>query len=398
MNTDNTNKFNGRFGKYGGQYIAETLMPAMSEIETAFNTARNNREFQKDLTFYLKEFVGRPSPLFYAERLTEQLQGAKIYLKREDLNHTGAHKINNTMGQALLAQRMKKSRLIAETGAGQHGVATATAAAIFGFSCDVYMGEEDMKRQEENVKRMYMLGAKVIPVHSGTKTLKDAMNEAMREWIATSDDTFYVIGSAAGPHPYPIIVREFQKIIGEETKQQILEKENRLPDTVIACVGGGSNAIGIFTPFIPTDSVKLIGVEAAGFGLNTSQHAASISGGKVGILHGSKTYLLQTEDGQICNAHSISAGLDYPGVGPEHSWLHDKHRVQYVSVTDEEAVNAFLELTRIQGIIPALESSHAVAHTIKAAPSLPNNHIIVVNVSGRGDKDMQSVNQYLSEK
>ncbi len=393
-----TNKFKGRFGSFGGQYIAETLMPAMSEVENAFNIAWNEKSFHEELSFYLKEFVGRPSPLFYAERLTERLAGAKIYLKREDLNHTGAHKINNTMGQALLARRMNKTRLIAETGAGQHGVATATAAAIFGFTCDVFMGEEDMKRQEENVKRMYMLGAKIIPVHSGTKTLKDAMNEAMREWIATSQDTFYVIGSAAGPHPYPMIVREFQKIIGEETKQQIMEKENRLPDSVIACVGGGSNAIGIFTPFIQLKSVKLIGVEAAGLGINTDQHAASITGGKVGILHGSKTYLLQTEDGQICNAHSISAGLDYPGVGPEHSWLHDENRVQYVSITDEEAVNAFMELTRFQGIIPALESSHAIAHTMKIAPSLPNDHIIIVNVSGRGDKDMQSVNQYLGKK
>ncbi len=398
MNTDNSSKFNGRFGAFGGQYIAETLMPAMAEVENAFNIAWNDKSFREELSFYLHEFVGRPSPLFFAERLTERLAGAKIYLKREDLNHTGAHKINNTMGQALLARRMNKTRLIAETGAGQHGVATATAAAIFGFTCDVFMGEEDMKRQEENVKRMHMLGAKIVPVHSGTKTLKDAMNEAMREWIATSQETFYVIGSAAGPHPYPMMVREFQKIIGEETKQQILQKENRLPDSVVACVGGGSNAIGIFTPFIPIKSVKLIGVEAAGLGLNSNQHAASITGGKVGILHGSKTYLLQTEEGQICNAHSISAGLDYPGVGPEHSWLHDENRVQYAAITDDEAVDAFMELTQFQGIIPALESSHAIAYTMKMAPSLLRDHIIIVNLSGRGDKDMQSVNQYMSKK
>ncbi len=390
--------FDGHFGQFGGQYVAETLMPALAAVEKAFHEAWADESFRKEYEFYLREFVGRPSPLFFAENFTRHLGGAKIYLKREDLNHTGAHKVNNTIGQVMLAKRMGKQRVIAETGAGQHGVATATAAAIFNLECDVFMGEEDIERQAENVKRMRLLGSRVIPVSSGTGTLKDAMNEALRDWVATVDDTFYVIGTVAGPHPYPMMVREFQRVIGDETRRQILEQEGRLPDTVMACIGGGSNAIGIFVSFVQDETVKLIGVEAAGRGVETGEHAASIGGGQIGVLHGSKSYLLQTDDGQILNAYSISAGLDYPGVGPEHSLLHDIGRVQYVSVTDTEAVDAFLALTRHQGIIPALESSHAIAQVIKIAPTLPKEHIIIVNLSGRGDKDMASVSKFIAQR
>ncbi len=394
--TKDLSSFNGRFGEFGGQYVAETLMPAIDAVRAAFVDAWKDLDFHREFDFYLRHFVGRPSPLFHAQRLSEQAGGkVKIYLKREDLNHTGAHKINNTIGQALIAKRMGKKRLIAETGAGQHGVATATAAAIFGFYCDIFMGEEDIHRQAENVKRMKLLGAQVIPVNSGAKTLKDAMNEAMRNWIATIDNTFYVIGSVAGPHPYPMMVREFQRVIGDETRRQILDYEGRLPDKVIACVGGGSNAMGIFSAFLDDSEVELIGVEAAGSGLETRLHAASLAGGQIGILHGSKSYVLQTPEGQIQNAHSISAGLDYPGIGPEHSWLKTTGRVRYVAITDEEAVQAFLDLTRFQGIIPALECCHAIAYTMKLAPADRDGQIMVVNLSGRGDKDMANVKSFL---
>ena len=395
IDSNSVTSFNGRFGEFGGQYVAETLMPAIHELEVEFKQAIGSSEFRDELNSYLQDFVGRPSPLFHAQHLSQKLGGAKIYLKREDLNHTGAHKVNNTIGQVLLAKRMGKTRIIAETGAGQHGVATATAAALFGIECEIFMGEKDTHRQAENVKRMNLLGAKVTPVLSGTRTLKDAMNEALRNWTATVDNTFYVIGSVAGPHPYPLIVREFQRIIGEETKAQILEKEMRLPDSIVACIGGGSNSIGIFAPFLKDENVELIGVEAAGRGLHTDEHAASISGGSIGILHGSRSYLLQNEDGQICNAHSISAGLDYPGVGPEHAWLCQNQRVDYVSVTDSEAIKAFRLLTRCEGIVPALESSHAIAHVMKMAPKMPKEKVIIINLSGRGDKDMESVVNYL---
>ena len=388
----------GYFGQFGGQYIAETLMPAIKELETAFAEALADPEFHRELDGLLSTYVGRPSALFYAEAFSRKLGGAKVYLKREDLNHTGAHKINNTMGQILLARRMGKTRVIAETGAGMHGVATATAAAMFGFECDVFMGEEDIRRQVENVKRMRLLGATVVPVTSGTGTLKDAMNEALRDWVATVDNTFYVIGSVAGPHPYPVMVREFQRIIGDETKEQILQAEGRLPDTIVACIGGGSNSMGIFAAFIDSPEVELIGVEAAGDGIATGRHAASIGGGQVGVLHGNKTYLLQDEDGQIKNAHSLAAGLDYPGVGPEHSHLHEIGRVKYISVTDIEAAEAFVKMTQYQGIVPALESSHALAAVMKMAPELPASHIIVVNLSGRGDKDIDSVNAFLESQ
>ena len=391
LDINKVTSFNGRFGEFGGQYVAETLMPAITELEVEFKRAMKSSEFRDELNSYLHDFVGRPTPLFHAQRLSQHLGSSKIYLKREDLNHTGAHKVNNTIGQVLLAKRMGKTRIIAETGAGQHGVATATAAALFGIRCEIFMGEKDTHRQAENVKRMKLLGAKVTPVLSGTKTLKDAMNEALRNWTATVDDTFYVIGSVAGPHPYPLIVREFQRIIGEETKAQILKKEGRLPDSIVACIGGGSNSIGIFAPFLKDENVKLVGVEAAGRGLHTSEHAASITGGCIGILHGSRSYLLQSDDGQICNAHSISAGLDYPGVGPEHAWLYQNRRVEYVSATDTEAIEAFRLLTRCEGIVPALESSHAIAYVMKMAPKMPKKNVIIVNLSGRGDKDMESV-------
>lgn len=381
----------GHFGPYGGRYVAETLMPALIEIEKAYLDASKDPAFKKEVELYLKNYVGRPSPLYFAERYTNFCGGARIYLKREDLNHTGAHKVNNTIGQGLLARRMGKRKLMAETGAGQHGVATATAAALFGMECDVYMGEEDIIRQAPNVKRMKLLGAKVIPVSSGTRTLKDAMSEALRAWVSEVNDTFYVIGTVAGPHPYPSMVRDFQSVIGEETMLQILEQANRLPDMIIACVGGGSNAGGIFAPFIGKKEVRLIGVEAAGYGIETGKHAASIIGGSPGILHGAKTYVLQDDDGQIINAHSVSAGLDYPGVGPEHALWNDTKQVEYSSVTDSEALESFHELTRQEGIIPALESSHALAEAKKRAGSMSKDSIIVVNLSGRGDKDVDSV-------
>ncbi|MDD4870321.1 MAG: tryptophan synthase subunit beta [Kiritimatiellae bacterium] len=381
----------GHFGEYGGRYVAETLMPALLELEKAYKEAKSDPEFMSEFRRLLVDYVGRPSPLYFAERLTEAWGGAKIYLKREDLNHTGAHKINNTLGQALLARRMGKRRLMAETGAGQHGVATATVAALFGMECVVYMGEEDIVRQEPNVKRMKLLNARVVPVTSGTKTLKDAMSEAMRAWAAEVQTMFYVIGTVAGPHPYPVMVRDFQSVIGEETRKQIMEKEGRLPDTIIACVGGGSNAAGIFYPFIGEPVVNLVGVEAAGLGIGTGKHAASIGAGQAGILHGCKTYVLQDADGQVLNAHSISAGLDYPGVGPQHAYWADNGKVEYCSITDAEAVDAFYELTRMEGIIPALESAHAVAEAKKRAQQLGNECVIVVNLSGRGDKDVDSI-------
>lgn len=381
----------GHFGKYGGRYVAETLMPALLELEEAYAKARLDPEFQREFSYYLKHYVGRPSPLYFAERLTKELGGAKIYLKREDLNHTGAHKVNNTVGQILLARRMGKKKVIAETGAGQHGVATATVAALFGMECEVFMGKEDIRRQSLNVFRMKLLGAKVHEVTSGTATLKDAMNDALRHWVTHVRDTFYVIGTVAGPHPYPLLVRDFQSVIGTEAKQQLQEAEGRLPDVAIACIGGGSNAMGLFYPFVEDSSVQLLGVEAAGHGVETGKHAASISAGSPGVLHGNKTYLLQDEDGQIQHAHSISAGLDYPGVGPEHAHLKDIERAEYVSITDTEALEAFQKLTHIEGIIPALESAHAIAQVIKLAPTLSSDKVLLVNLSGRGDKDIHTV-------
>ncbi len=381
----------GHFGEYGGRYVAETLMPALLELEQAYTEASQDETFQQEFQYYLKHYVGRPSPLYFAERLTQELGGAKIYLKREDLNHTGAHKVNNTVGQILLARRMGKKKVIAETGAGQHGVATATVAALFGMECEVFMGKEDIRRQSLNVFRMKLLGAKVHEVTSGTATLKDAMNDAMRYWVTHVRDTFYVIGTVAGPHPYPLMVRDFQSVIGAEAKDQLQEAEKALPDVALACIGGGSNAMGLFYPFVEDSSVKLVGVEAAGLGVDTDKHAASISAGSPGVLHGNKTYLLQDEDGQIQHAHSISAGLDYPGVGPEHAHLQDIKRAEYVSVTDAEALEAFQKLTHIEGIIPALESAHAVAEVMKLAPTLSPDKIILVNLSGRGDKDIHTV-------
>ena len=388
----------GHFGQFGGRYISETLMPAVLELEEAYKKYKKDPAFKKELAYYLKEYTGRPTPLYYAERLSKKTGGAKIYLKREDLCHTGAHKINNTIGQVLLARKMGKKRIIAETGAGQHGVATATVAAMFGLNCEIYMGAEDIVRQEPNVFRMKLLGAKVISVESGSATLKDAMNEALRDWVTNVENTFYIIGSVAGPHPYPMMVRDFQSIIGKESREQIKKLEGRLPHEVVACVGGGSNAMGIFYPFVNDKSVKLTGVEAGGYGLSTGKHAASITGGSVGVLHGSKSYLLQDKDGQIIHTHSVSAGLDYPGVGPEHSYLHDIGRVQYVSITDNEALSAFKLLTRTEGIIPALESSHAVAHGVKAAKKLGKGKIVVVNLSGRGDKDLATVSKYFKDE
>jgi tryptophan synthase beta chain len=378
----------GHFGVFGGRYVAETLMPALIEIEKAYRGAVRDRDFQSQFRSYLQEYAGRETPLYFAGNLTERLGGARVYLKREDLNHTGAHKINNTLGQALLARRMGKKRVIAETGAGQHGVATATVAALFGMACQVFMGAEDIRRQAPNVFRMKMLGAEVIPVTSGTSTLKNAMNEAMRHWVAHVRDTFYVIGTTAGPHPYPVMVRDFQSVIGREAKKQILKKEGRLPDFLVACVGGGSNAMGLFYPFRNDQAVAMIGVEAGGKGIETGFHAASISAGQVGVLHGNKTYLLQDAHGQVRDAHSISAGLDYPGVGPEHSYFHKTGRAKYVGVTDDEALEAFLLLTTCEGIMPAMESAHAIAYVMKLAPSLDRDKIIVVNLSGRGDKDI----------
>ena len=381
----------GHFGIYGGRFVAETLMEPLAELEAAYRRYLADEEFLAELDDDLRHYVGRPSPLYYARRWSEELGGARIYLKREDLNHTGAHKVNNTVGQALLAKRMGKMRVIAETGAGQHGVATATIAARLGMRCRVYMGVDDIKRQSMNVYRMKMLGAEVVGVSSGSRTLKDALNEAMRDWVSNVDDTFYIIGTVAGPHPYPAMVRDFQAIIGRETRAQSQEREGRLPDAVVACVGGGSNAIGIFYPFINDASVRLVGVEAGGDGVETGRHAAPLSAGTPGVLHGNRTYLMQDEVGQIEETHSISAGLDYPGVGPEHAWLKDTGRAEYVTVTDQEALAAFRHLTRTEGIIPALESSHALAHAGKLARDLGRDAFIVVNLSGRGDKDMHTV-------
>ena len=385
---------NGHFGIYGGRYVAETLMPALIAVEKAYREAQADPAFLAEFRYLLRHYVGRPSPLYFAPRLTEAFGGAKVYLKREDLNHTGAHKVNNTLGQAILARRMGKRKLMAETGAGQHGVATATVAARFGMECDVYMGEEDIRRQAPNVKRMKLLGARVVPVCSGTRTLKDAMSEALREWVAAVDTTFYVIGTVAGPHPYPAMVRDFQSVIGIEAREQFLELENRLPDLVIACVGGGSNAAGMFYPFLNDAGVRMVGVEAAGHGIATGLHAASIEAGRPGILHGSKSYVLQDAEGQINNAHSISAGLDYPGVGPEHALWADLKRVEYSGITDSEAVAAFHELALLEGIIPALESSHALAEARKQARHVGKKGAIIVCLSGRGDKDLESVLEY----
>ncbi|MBS99521.1 MAG: tryptophan synthase subunit beta [Oceanospirillaceae bacterium] len=389
---------NGFFGRFGGRFVAETLMPLILELQAEYNRAKDDPAFHAELEALRKDYVGRQSPLYFAERLTEKLGGAKIFLKREDLMHTGAHKINNCLGQILLAKRMGKKRIIAETGAGMHGVATATVAARFGMDCVIYMGSTDIDRQQPNVHRMKLLGAEVIPVASGTGTLKDAMNDALRDWVTNVDSTFYIIGTVAGPHPYPEMVRDFQSIIGQEVREQILEKEGRLPDSLVACIGGGSNAMGLFHPFIKDTSVRLIGVEAAGHGIETGKHAASLKGGTPGVLHGNRTFLLQSEDGQIQDAHSISAGLDYPGIGPEHAWLHEVGRGEYVAITDDEALDAFKLLCRLEGIIPALESSHAIAHAIKIAPSLPKDHLMVINLSGRGDKDMATVTAHLADE
>ena len=398
MSTPTLPDRSGHFGEFGGKFVIETLMPALQELEKLYNEARNDPEFQKQLKFYLEHYVGRPSPLYFAENLTRQLGGAKIYLKREDLNHTGAHKINNTIGSALLTQRMGKKRVIAETGAGQHGVATATAAALFDLECDVFMGEEDIRRQELNVFRMKLLGARVIPVSSGTRTLKDATSEAIRNWITTVEDTHYIIGSVVGPHPFPMIVRDFQRIIGDETKEQIQKVEGRLPDALVACVGGGSNSMGLFYPFAEDKEVKMIGVEAAGHGIETGKHGSSLGHGAVGILHGMKSYLLFDADGQITEAHSISAGLDYPGVGAEHSHFKDSKRAEYASITDKEALEGFKLLSRSEGIIPALESSHAIAQVAKIAPKMKKSEIIVLCLSGRGDKDVNQVAEFLKDE
>lgn len=385
---------NSHYGIYGGQYVSETLMETLHQLEREYEKAKNDPVFQAELKELLEDYIGRESPLYFAKRLTEFCGGARIYLKREDLNHTGAHKVNNTIGQALLARRMGKKRVIAETGAGMHGVATATVAALFGLECEVFMGALDVKRQAANVERMEVLGAKVRSITDGSATLKDAMNEAIREWSARCDDTFYIIGTVAGPHPYPAIVRDFQSVIGKEARRQCLEKTGKLPNEVIACVGGGSNAMGIFAGFVEDPTVKLTGVEAGGCGIETGKHAASICGGRLGVLHGCKTYLLQDENGQVIETHSVSAGLDYPGVGPEHSFMADNGRAQYVAINDDEAIDAFDTLSRLEGIIPALESSHAVAQGIKNARNYTKDDVIIVNISGRGDKDMDSVRQY----
>lgn len=381
----------GHFGVYGGIFAPETLMAALEELSQQYESVKNDPAFIAELTKDFQDYVGRPSPLYYAERWSDSLGGAKIYLKREDLNHTGAHKINNTIGQALLAKRLGKKRIIAETGAGQHGVASATVAARLGLECVVYMGADDIVRQAPNVARMKMLGAEVIGVESGTRTLKDALNEAMRDWVTNVDDTFYIIGTVAGPHPYPAMVRDFQAIIGREAKQQHMEKEGKLPDALIACVGGGSNAIGLFYDFLPDESVDIYGVEAGGLGLETGQHAAPLCEGKPGVLHGNRTYLMEDENGQILGTHSISAGLDYPGVGPEHAWLKDIGRAKYVAINDDEAMQGFRDLTKFEGIIPALESSHALAYATKLAPTMSKDQTIIVNLSGRGDKDMGTI-------
>ena len=385
----------GRFGIFGGRFVAETLMPLILELETAYRQAQADPKFRDELDGYLQHYVGRPSPLYFAARLTAHFGGAKIYFKRDELNHTGAHKINNCMGQILLARRMAKTRIIAETGAGQHGVAAATVAALFGLPCTVYMGQTDIERQKPNVFRMRLLGAEVRPVTSGSRTLKDALNEALRDWVTNVEDTFYIIGTVAGPHPYPELVRDFQSVIGHEAKAQMEEAEGRLPDTLVACIGGGSNAIGLFHPFLDDEAVEMHGVEAAGRGLESGQHAASLTAGSPGVLHGNRTYLLQDDDGQIIEAHSISAGLDYPGIGPEHSWLHDIGRVEYVTATDREALDAFQLCSQLEGIIPALEPAHALAHVARIAPERPADHIILMNLCGRGDKDIFTVAEAL---
>ncbi|MBM3482182.1 MAG: tryptophan synthase subunit beta [Alphaproteobacteria bacterium] len=381
----------GHFGIYGGRFVAETLMPLILDLEQAWAKARTDKSFRDELDYWLEFYVGRPSPLYHAERLTRHLGGAKIYFKRDELNHTGAHKINNCMGQILLAKRMGKTRIIAETGAGQHGVATATVCALMGLPCVVYMGAVDIERQKPNVFRMKLLGAEVVPVTSGSRTLKDAMNEALRDWVSNVESTYYLIGTVAGPHPYPAMVREFQSVIGRETREQIMKAEGRLPDSLVACVGGGSNAIGLFHPFLDEPNIKIYGVEAAGHGIETGQHAASLTAGSPGVLHGNRTYLLQDSDGQVIEAHSISAGLDYPGIGPEHAWLNDTKRVSYVPITDKEALEAFKLCARLEGILPALEPAHALAHVVKLAPTLPKDHLLVMNMCGRGDKDIFTV-------
>jgi tryptophan synthase beta chain len=388
----------GRFGGFGGRFVAETLMPLVLAVEQAYDAAKQDPAFQIELDRYLRDYVGRPSPLWFAERLTRALGGAKVYFKRDELNHTGSHKINNCMGQILLAIRMGKKRIIAETGAGQHGVATATVCALFGLPCVIYMGTTDIERQKPNVFRMKLLGAEVVPVSSGAGTLKDAMNDAMRDWVANVDDTYYLIGTVAGPHPYPAMVRDFQSIIGTEAKAQMHAAEGRLPDVAVAAIGGGSNAMGLFHPFLDDPSVRLVGVEAAGRGLDSGEHAASLSRGRPGVLHGNRTYLLQNEDGQIIEAHSISAGLDYPGIGPEHSWLHEIGRVEYVAATDQETLDAFQLCTRTEGIIPALEPAHALAHVMKIAPSMGKDEIVLMNLCGRGDKDIFAVAEHLGVK
>ncbi|MBI3916517.1 MAG: tryptophan synthase subunit beta [Betaproteobacteria bacterium] len=381
----------GHFGPYGGVFVAETLIHALDQLKEAYARYQKDSDFLAEFEYELKHYVGRPSPVYHARRWSQQFGGAQVYLKREDLNHTGAHKINNVIGQALLARRMGKPRVIAETGAGQHGVAAATIAARYGMECVVYMGSEDIKRQAQNVYRMKLLGATVVPVESGSKTLKDALNEAMRDWVTNVENTFYIIGTVAGPHPYPMMVRDFQSVIGREAREQMLEMTGRHPDAVLACVGGGSNAMGIFYPYIADESVRLIGVEAAGYGLESGKHAATLCAGKAGVLHGNRTYLLQDDNGQIIETHSISAGLDYPGVGPEHAWLKDSGRAEYVAVTDDEALSAFHSLCRLEGILPALESSHALAYAAKLAPRLKQEQVLLVNLSGRGDKDMHTV-------
>jgi tryptophan synthase beta chain len=387
----------GHYGIFGGRYVSETLIPALLELEKAYLVLKDDPTFREETKYYLRQYVGRPTPLYFAERMSKNLGGAKIYLKREDLAHTGAHKINNTIGQAILAEKMGKKRIIAETGAGQHGVAAATVAALKNMECEIYMGLEDTVRQSLNVFRMQLLGAKVREVSSGTQTLKDAMNEAMRDWVTNVRDTFYIIGSVAGPHPYPMMVRDFQSVIGEETKEQIVDQEGKMPDFLVACVGGGSNAMGLFSPFITDKSIKKIGIEAAGEGINTDKHSASISKGKVGVLHGSKTYVLQDKNGLVQGAHSIAAGLDYPGVGPEHSFLNDQGLISYSSVDDFEALNAFKYLSEVEGIIPALETAHALAHVIKIAPGMPHDSVIVVCLSGRGDKDILNIDKYFDK-
>jgi len=388
----------GHFGMFGGRFVAETLMPLVLELEAAYARAKSDPAFQAEMNGYLEHYVGRPSPLYFAERMSEHLGGAKIYFKREDLNHTGAHKVNNVLGQILLARRMGKQRIIAETGAGMHGVATATLCAKFGLACIVYMGTVDVERQQPNVLRMRALGAEVRPVESGSKTLKDAMNEALRDWVTNVETTFYCIGTVAGPHPYPMMVRDFQQIIGEETRAQMFKAEGRLPDSLIACIGGGSNALGLFYPFLDDRGIEIYGVEAAGHGLSSGLHAASLAGGRPGVLHGNRTYLLMDDDGQIQEAHSISAGLDYPGIGPEHAWLHEVERVTYLSATDEEALAAFELCSKLEGIIPALEPAHALARVMDLAPRKPKDHLMVLNLSGRGDKDLASVADYLQRR